>query len=792
MNRRRSYDDEDEQRSHKRRRISSEPKDIEDRLESLIMRVGEKSTSSLESNLEGLAGVLEADLPSYKGNILRILGECVVKMPEKITIYTTLIGLLNARNYNFGGECVELLTKNMREALRGYHFDAARTLVRFFSDLVNCHVISAGSLINLFETMIEVTHEESIPQVRSDWYVYAVLGALPWVGRELYEKKDQELDHLLKTIDAYTSKRKKMYLKSLRVWSTEVPHPQEDYLDCLWAQIVKLRSDKWIERHITRPYLAFDNVLCEALQHNLPTVTPPPHQEDTIYPYPTVIFRMFDYTDCPEGPILPGSHAIERFLIEEPVRRIIQQYYLDRKDCAAQLLMFPGKQKIPLDYVITEVILSKILMLPSSPQLEIAYGSLLIELCKLQPSSMPQVLAQAVELVYERIENMNIDCIERFSSWFAYHLSNFQFRWSWSDWTEAVNLDPLHPKPIFITETLQKCLRLSYHSRIAEVVTEPLLQLLPPPPEPDNKYKKDETNKSLPGMATADQLEKDFEAKASANEILLSLCDISMQVDDSVGGPVHDPLKIEVFVHMLLSKYSQSFSHSFAAIAKYHSVFKSLASTEEAQMCILKSIFELWHNHQQMICVLVDKLLKIEIVECCAVANWIFSKDMAPEFNKFYIWTILHSTIRKMIKNTQRLQSELERAKTELDKMSDDDDDEENEERRPKKKIEVTDEMVEQMEDQLESAQSDQKNLFLVIFQRFIMILTEHIARCEMESKDFKDHWFHWTIGRLQQIFHQHHDHVFKYVTTLESLLFTSDVDVNVLSVFQQFCALRE
>jgi nuclear cap-binding protein subunit 1 len=63
-----------------------------------------QSTSSLESNLEGLASVLEADLPSLRGKILRILTDCAIKMPEKCTIYTTLVGLLNAKNYNFGGE----------------------------------------------------------------------------------------------------------------------------------------------------------------------------------------------------------------------------------------------------------------------------------------------------------------------------------------------------------------------------------------------------------------------------------------------------------------------------------------------------------------------------------------------------------------------------------------------------------------------------------------------------------------------------------------------------------------
>ncbi len=72
------------------------------------------------------------------------------------------------------------------------------------------------------------------------------------------------------------------------------------YLDSLWAQTQKLRKDKWETKCIRRPYLAFDGILGEAAIHPLPTFTPPPHTDESVYPVPKVVFRMFDYTDAPE------------------------------------------------------------------------------------------------------------------------------------------------------------------------------------------------------------------------------------------------------------------------------------------------------------------------------------------------------------------------------------------------------------------------------------------------------------------------------------------------------------
>jgi nuclear cap-binding protein subunit 1 len=72
----------------------------------------------------------------------------------------------------------------------------------------------------------------------------------------------------------------------------------------------------------------------------------------------------------------------------------------------------------------------------------------------------------------------------------------------------------------------------------------------------------------------------------------------------------------------------------------------------------------------------------------------------------------------------------------------------------------ISQSQVEKMEERLETAQADQKNLFLIIFQRFIMILSEHLVRCDTDAVDFKTPWFLWTIGRLHQIFMIHHEQV--------------------------------
>ena len=62
---------------------------------------------------------------------------------------------------------MELLIRSLKECLKsGTKWEEARYLVRFIADLVNCHVISAGSLLQLLDNFVDAALEEGVPQVK--------------------------------------------------------------------------------------------------------------------------------------------------------------------------------------------------------------------------------------------------------------------------------------------------------------------------------------------------------------------------------------------------------------------------------------------------------------------------------------------------------------------------------------------------------------------------------------------------------------------------------------------------
>lgn len=56
--------------------------------------------------------------------------------------------------------------------------------------------------------------------------MYALLTALPWVGRELFEKKENDLERIMAAMEGYLRRRNTAQVAALRVWNCDTPHPQ--------------------------------------------------------------------------------------------------------------------------------------------------------------------------------------------------------------------------------------------------------------------------------------------------------------------------------------------------------------------------------------------------------------------------------------------------------------------------------------------------------------------------------------------------------------------------------------
>ena len=115
---------------------------------------------------------------------------------------------------------------------------------------------------------------------------------------------------------------------------------------------------------------------------------------------------------------------------------------------------------------------------------------------------------------------------------------------------------------------------------------------------------------------------------------------------------------------------------------------------------------------------------------------------------RLYLWEILHLTIHKMNKHVSRLSRELAEARERLRHAESDSDDSEddgegnNNSGRGKSggddREKPSEDMVDRMEERLEGAQAQQKNLFLIIFQVKLTFCSNNLKKESYHDDGYK------------------------------------------------------
>ncbi|EUB60777.1 Nuclear cap-binding protein subunit [Echinococcus granulosus] len=687
-----------------------------DTIESLVYRIGSKATDKIHKDISELCILFCAELDKNLEHRIKLITSCAKNIPERMQIYTTLLGLINLKNHDFVSRAVDAIVRDLRDALKSSSFDDVKYLVRFLSNSVNCNIIHPASLLSLYENFAEVTLDVcSSSQARTDWYSFVVLSALPYI-------------------------------------------------------------------------------------------TPPDYDSEIVYPLPQVVFRMFDYTDvyCPDddvavdgekardvskisplnSPTLPGAHTIERFLVDDQIHIILETMHFNRIMCARTLLNLQTRAKLALDYMIVEAIFADIFRLPKPPVRHgnlLFYASLLIQLCNEAVNTIPLVLAQATGILFERLDSMKPVCIARFVEWFSFHLTNYQLKWSWRDWSLALGEPVMSPRRWFISETLCRLVRYSYYENVKQRLPRSFYCLLPPQPGPINPYDKASTAQRRIFIRVLEA----FHQRHSSDDLLnlirrlasqrgddfddsdlepyrqsrsrsrsgssnhphhsnsYSETEGSVEMDgrdqrsrpaahrhldgDKRGGsrsnssassasatseksrPVKNELtsskrarnkekmedneddfdnclvpgvtnrELELFMTALLYRAHKTISHTCSLLNRYSEAFKTLASTVELQVEALHILQAVWCNQSQMVVAISDYMSRQGMLDPESVVGWAFSPFMSafcgplapppstvhvcPRMLQSHVWECLMHTLVRVGQRIAQITPRLEAVK---------------------------------------------------------------------------------------------------------------------------------
>ena len=150
----------------------------------------------------------------------------------------------------------------------------------------------------------------------------------------------------------------------------------------------------------------------------------------------------------------------------------------------------PLRPKYKLEDVLIDTLFAQLFTLPRPPTREVYYAGVITEITKLAPGDVAPTLGRAIRSLYDTLDNLKGEVNMRFSSWFALHLSNFGFTYKWEEWYFSTRVNSFlrmedlkvagnSRKKVFLRETIDKEVRLSYLERIQRTLPEEYFQVFP-------------------------------------------------------------------------------------------------------------------------------------------------------------------------------------------------------------------------------------------------------------------------------------------------------------------------
>ena len=249
------------------------------------------------------------------------------------------------------------------------------------------------------------------------------------------------------------------------ITSTNADLPQTPSLiTLLQKQLLGQAEQNWLLDILPRPFkprqeedlidVTDESTGLAGRKHPFPNIVVP----QTIYSganpcFPETYFSLYSNQDVETVPTTEhiGSSLIRDALVDTIIvldfNRSITAKFLIELDCywapgifARRAVAFDklkdgneGSTWKPEDLAV-DAIFSQMMQLPVPDHKTVYYHALVTETCKVAPAAIAPSLGRAIRFLYGKLDIMDSELWYRFIDWFSHHLSNFDYRWKWTEW----------------------------------------------------------------------------------------------------------------------------------------------------------------------------------------------------------------------------------------------------------------------------------------------------------------------------------------------------------------------
>jgi len=345
------------------------------------------------------------------------------------------------------------------------------------------------------------------------------------------------------------------------------------------------------------------------------------------------------------------SEKIDKYILHEKIEEIIEAFEDNIEICVKYLLNLNKFYGIHYDVnlVLVETIISLMLRLPKSKAKIIFYSSLLVNLCRKTANdkkdfNMVEMVHNAIEILFSKMEEIDLECNERLTSFYSFFLSNFNFNLESEKFNEILSLPKTSMKTVFFRNLIEKMCNLADRSKIMSTVSnESLHAYFPKEDKPNWKFNDPNETFYYDSQVVCDNIMAKKEYNTWVDKF------------DSSGNEF-----VYVFMSSIFYCKSKTLSHLRESITFYKDAISTILTTKDQQLLGLEALNDVWGHSCVYLSFIFDLILKFSFVDCMVAVKWIFDKislnhSMIPlHYNLFQLLNIIVNNCSNSIVRIQK------------------------------------------------------------------------------------------------------------------------------------------